>query len=122
MPGAYRHPEHLTIETYGAGDFSLMEQLQEAVQYTKKEQLLESLETVDETLYAQIDARLQSTYPYEEEVNLRTKVSVSELKHRNMVLEPGDEEALAVPLVLPFQQSVVGLAAEHVMSSSWHYK
>ncbi|MDD7177136.1 MAG: helicase-exonuclease AddAB subunit AddA, partial [Lachnospiraceae bacterium] len=38
MPGAYRHPEHLTIETYGAGDFSLMEQLQEAVQYTKKEQ------------------------------------------------------------------------------------
>lgn len=95
MPGAYRHPEHLTIETYGAGDFSLMEQLQEAVQYTKKEQLLESLETVDETLYAQIDARLQSTYPYEEEVNLRTKVSVSELKHRNMVLEPGDEEALA---------------------------
>ena len=28
-------------------------------------------------------------------MSLRTKISVSELKHRNMILEPGDEEALA---------------------------
>ncbi|MBO5154287.1 MAG: helicase-exonuclease AddAB subunit AddA [Eubacterium sp.] len=95
MPGAYRHPEHLSIETYTAGDFSLMEQLQEAERFTEKEQLLETLGSVDETLYAQIDERLQSSYPYEEEVSLRTKISVSELKHRNMILEPGDEEALA---------------------------
>lgn len=95
MPGAFRHPEHLSIETYTAGDFSLMEQLQEAERFTEKEQLLESLESVNETLYAQIDERLQSSYPYEEEVSLRTKISVSELKHRNMILEPGDEEALA---------------------------
>lgn len=95
MPGAYRHPEHLSIETYAAGDFSLMEQLREAEYFTEKEQLLESLKSVDETLYAQIDERLQSRYPYEEEVSLRTKISVSELKHRNMILEPGDEEALA---------------------------
>lgn len=95
MPGAYRHPEHLSIETYGAGDFFLMEQLREAESYTEKEQLLESLEAVDELLYAQIDERLQSRYPYEEEISLRTKISVSELKHRNMILEPGDTEALA---------------------------
>ena len=95
MPGAYRHPEHLSIETYTAGDFSLMEQLQEAERYTEKEQFVESLESVDETLYEQIDERLKSSYPYEEEVALRTKISVSELKHRNMILEPGDEEALA---------------------------
>lgn len=95
MPGAYRHPEHLSIETYGAGDFSLMEQLRSAESYTEKEQLLESLEAVNESVYAQIDERLQSRYPYEEEVSLRTKISVSELKHRNMILEPGDTEALA---------------------------
>lgn len=95
MPGAYRHPEHLSIETYTAGDFSLIEQFQEAESYNEKEQLLESLESVDERLYEQIDERLQSSYPYEEEVSLRTKISVSELKHRNMILEPGDEEALA---------------------------
>ena len=95
MPGAYRHPEHLSIERYTAEDFTLVEQLQEAERYTEKEQLLESLEEVDETLYALIDERLQSVYPYEEEVSLRTKISVSELKHRNMILEPGDAEALA---------------------------
>lgn len=95
MPGAYRHPEHLSIETYSAGDFSLIEQLEEAERFNGKEQLFEALESVDETLYAQIDERLQSCYPYEEEVSLRTKISVSELKHRNMILEPGDEEALA---------------------------
>ena len=95
MPGAYRHPEHLSIERYTAEDFTLVEQLQEAERYTEKEQLFESLEEVDETLYALIDERLQSVYPYEEEVSLRTKISVSELKHRNMILEPGDAEALA---------------------------
>lgn len=95
MPGAYRHPEHLSIETYASEKFSLLEQLREAESYTEKEQLLESMEAVDETLYAQIDERLQSRYPYEEEVSLRTKISVSELKHRNMILEPGDEEAFA---------------------------
>ena len=95
MPGAYRHPEHMSVEIYEAGDFVLMEQLQEAERYTGKEQLLESLETVDDALFQQINERLQSAYPYAEEVSLRTKISVSELKHRNMILEPGDEEALA---------------------------
>jgi ATP-dependent helicase/nuclease subunit A len=41
-----------------------------------------------------MDARLCQTYPYQEEVSLRTKISVSELKRKNMVLEPGDAEAL----------------------------
>ena len=95
LPGAYRHPEHLSIETYAAGDFTLLEQIQEAEGFVEKEQLLASLEEIDTALYEQIDERLRSTYPYEEEVSLRTKLSVSELKHRNMILEPGDEEALA---------------------------
>lgn len=130
MPGAYCHPEHLSVEIYAPEKFSLLEQLQEAESYTRKEQLLESLETVNETLYAQIDRRLQSSYPYEEEVSLRTKISVSELKHRNMILEPGDEEALAwyakedepelyVPLFIrgdaPHQGALRGTAMHRMM-------
>ena len=95
MPGAYRHPEHLSIETYEGSDFVMHEQLHEAEQYIQKEQLLEQLEDVDPQVYEAIDVRLHSRYPYEDEVTLRTKVSVSEIKHRNMILEPGDEEALA---------------------------
>ena len=95
MPGALCHQEHLSVETYAAGDFTLIGQLEDAVHYTQKEQLFESLAAVDETLYAQIDERMQSRYPFEEEVSLRTKISVSELKHRNMILEPGDVEAMA---------------------------
>lgn len=83
------------IETYGAGDFQLMDTLQKVENYTKKEQLLDSLESVDEALYKEIDERLEAVYPYETEVSMRTKVSVSEIKRRNMILEPGDEEALA---------------------------
>lgn len=95
MPGAFQHPEHFSVELYETGDFTLIEQLEEAVQFTQKEQLFESLVAVDEKLYAQIDERLQSRYPFEEEVSLRTKISVSELKHRNMILEPDDTEAMA---------------------------
>lgn len=95
MPGAYRHPEHLSIETYEGSDFVMHEQLHETEQYIQKEQLLGQLEDVDPQVYETIDERLRSSYPYEDEVALRTKVSVSEIKHRNMILEPGDEEALA---------------------------
>lgn len=95
LPGAFRHPEHLSIETYEAGDFRLIESLQETQEYIEKEQLLDALSDVDEALYAQIDERLKAVYAYEDEVTLRTKISVSELKHRNMILEPGDEQALA---------------------------
>lgn len=95
MPGAYRHPEHLSIETYEAAQFVMQERLQEAEQYVQKEQLMEQLEDIDPQIYEEIDMRLHNRYPYEDEVTLRSKVSVSEIKHRNMILEPGDEEALA---------------------------
>lgn len=95
MPGAYRHPEHLAIEICEAEQFVMHTQLHEAEQYIQKEQLMEQLEHADPQIYEVIDERLRSRYPYEDEVELRTKVSVSEIKHRNMILEPGDEEALA---------------------------
>ncbi len=95
LPGAYQHSEHFEIETYEASDFAFAEELKEVQVYLEKEQLLEHLEHVDESLYEQIDQRLQYVYDFEEEVSLRTKMSVSELKHRNMILEPGEEDTLA---------------------------
>ena len=34
MPGAFQYPEHLDIETYTAADFTLIEQLEAAENYT----------------------------------------------------------------------------------------
>lgn len=84
-----------SIETCAADDFRLSDTLQRAECYVEKEQLLESLSTVDGALVEAIDERLRAAYPHEAEVSMRTKISVSEIKHRNMILEPGDEEALA---------------------------
>ncbi len=95
LPGAFAHTLNLCIETYEAGDFQLTDTLQSVEHYVEKEQLLEGLGAVDEKLYGQIDERLCAVYPYEAEVSMRTKISVSEMKHRNMILEPGDLEALA---------------------------
>ncbi len=88
-------PARFCIETYEAGDFQLMDTLEKTERYVEKEQLLESLTSVDGALYDEIDKRLEAVYPYEAEVSMRTKISVSEIKRRNMILEPGDEEALA---------------------------
>lgn len=95
MPGVYRHPEHLKVETYSAGEFQFMDQLEQAEHFVEAGQLLDTVKDVDETVYDAIDKRLQIAYPYEEEISLRTKISVSELKHRNMIFEPGEEETLA---------------------------
>ena len=95
LPGAYSHPEHFSIETWSGVDFSVQKQLTLASHELQREQLLAQMDEVDGKLYAAIDERLRATYPYEAEVTLPNKMSVSELKHRNMVFEPGEEETLA---------------------------
>jgi ATP-dependent helicase/nuclease subunit A len=95
MPGAYRHPEHLSIETFEPSELTMLEKLGDAEAYLEREQLLDGLEQVDGALYHEIEERMSSTYAWQEEVSLKTKVSVSELKHRNMILEPGDTGTLA---------------------------
>jgi ATP-dependent helicase/nuclease subunit A len=95
MPGAYRHPEHLSIETFEPQELTLLEQLHEKEIFLEREALLDGLEPVDAELYRQIAERMDSTYAWQEEVSLKTKVSVSELKRRNMILEPGDAQTLA---------------------------
>lgn len=95
LPGAYAHPEHFSIETYGAGESRLTGQMREAERYIGKERLADAAASADPYIIKQIDDRLCFAYPYEHELQLRSKISVSEIKHRNMILEPGDEEALA---------------------------
>lgn len=94
LPGAYQHPEHFLIEPHDADTFMLQEHLHEAEKYMQMEELAEGVEHVDKTVYAAVDERLRSTYAYGEDVALRTKISVSEIKHRNMVFGSDDDNAL----------------------------
>lgn len=95
LSGAYRHPEHLELVVYDAADFALRANLREAQAQLQKEQLLEMLTQADEESGRRIAERFAAVYPYAEEVTMRSKVSVSELKHKNMRFEPEDTQALA---------------------------
>lgn len=56
----------------------------------KKEELLQTIELADKEEIEKLNQDLSYKYPMKEEIALKTKVSVSELKHRNMVF--GEEE------------------------------
>ena len=57
----------------------------------EKEQLLEHIREADTK---ELTERLSYCYPKMEEVSLKTKISVSELKHRDMVFEPEEEQTV----------------------------
>ncbi len=59
-------------------------------------QLLASLQEPEPIWKDQITARLSYVYPYEEEVSMKTKISVSELKHRAMERLIEEEQAAQV--------------------------
>lgn len=59
-----------------------------------KEELLERIEHAGGEALAQMEERLSFVYPRQEEVSLKTKVSVSELKHQAMVFEPEEAESV----------------------------
>lgn len=93
--GAYRHPEHLELTVYDAADFALRGDIREVQAKLQKEQLLETLTQADEESSSRIAERFSAVYPYEDEVTMQSKVSVSELKRRSMHIEPEDTQALA---------------------------
>lgn len=59
-----------------------------------KEELLERIHCAGEEETEQIKERLSYCYPKQEEVTLKTKVSVSELKHQAMVFTPEEENTV----------------------------
>ena len=77
---------------YHTQQLQLQEAVEEAEQRLDFMQLRQLYKTADETLYKQMDQRLSWSYPYEGDTDLKTKISVSELKHRTMPVF--DEEML----------------------------
>lgn len=74
---------------------------QEELAYGVKEELTKlelavRLKEKEETVGKQVQERLAYVYPYEEEEDMRTKVSVSEIKHRAMDRMMAEETAEAV--------------------------
>ena len=59
-----------------------------------KEELLDQIERVDQEDLMRMEERLSFIYPRQEEVSLKTKVSVSELKHQAMIFEPEEAETV----------------------------
>ncbi len=95
MPAAYAHPQHFSTEYYADADFLAYEKREEKKELFDRVQLCELCKEVDEGLYERIDDRFRASYPYEEEVTLVNKLSVSEIKKRHMLFEESDEAKIA---------------------------
>ncbi|MGN0482632.1 MAG: helicase-exonuclease AddAB subunit AddA [Lachnospiraceae bacterium] len=50
----------------------------------KREEFEQQVKQVDASVYASLEKKLSYVYPFEKEANVKTKVSVSELKHKAM--------------------------------------
>ncbi len=84
-------------------DLALAEAEHAAAQELTRVELLARLQQPVPEWDEKVAERLAYVYPYEEESTMRTKVSVSELKHR--VLDRLLEEELADQIVRPLQQA-----------------
>ena len=70
-------------------------------------ELLAQLQQRDESLAKQIEKRLSYVYPFEEEEDMRTKISVSEIKHRAM------DRIMAEETMEIQKENVFGQETEH---------
>lgn len=73
------------------------EMLEAADQAFGKQSFLMSMQEVDPKIYEKIETELAYTYPYQEDTERKSKVSVSELKHRAMEEYEEEVEQLYVP-------------------------
>ncbi|MDD6039254.1 MAG: helicase-exonuclease AddAB subunit AddA [bacterium] len=94
LPCALANPEYFAVEIYRAEDFHIQDELKITENLVQKDLFLQSVDDADELIVQELDEKLTWPYPYEEEVMLRTKVSVSELKHRAMQIDPMEEQSL----------------------------
>jgi len=78
---------------YGCSDLMLSGAAQEAVNRLEYRGVRNLYRMADRDLCGQIDGKLSWKYAYEKDTGLKTKISVSELKHRNMVLEEDEPPA-----------------------------
>lgn len=94
LPALYSYPEKYEIRVFGETD-ARAGHLKEAVRtLLTKEQVKRAVQTADKELLEKIEERLSFVYPFEAEKDIKTKVSVSEIKHQRMQFEPEEMETV----------------------------
>ena len=94
LPALYSYPEKYEIRMFGETD-ARAGHLKEAVRtLLTKEQVKRAVKTADKELLEKIEERLSFAYPFEAEKDIKTKVSVSEIKHQRMQFEPEEMETV----------------------------
>lgn len=94
LPALYSYSEKYEIRVFGETD-ARAGHLQEVVRaMLTKEQVKRAVKTADKELLEKIEERLAFSYPFEAEKDIKTKVSVSEIKHQRMQFEPEEMETV----------------------------
>ncbi len=91
MPACILNPDHFKLKIYTDEDFKaydLNDAIDKSIDLVSMDVLLNN---VDPDIYESIDRKLSFIYPFSGMADFKRKVSVSELKHRDMVFP--DEEA-----------------------------
>ncbi|MCR5388312.1 MAG: helicase-exonuclease AddAB subunit AddA [Lachnospiraceae bacterium] len=92
MPSCILHPDHFKLKVYTDEDFKaydLNDAIDKSIDLVSMEVLLNH---ADPDVYESIDRKLSFIYPFSGMADLKRKVSVSELKHRDMVFPDEDGE------------------------------
>lgn len=90
VPSAINNPSDFIISHIFEKDIKLAESANKAQLIESALQVIEQTSDCDEDIYKQIEGRFATGYKYQAEVDLKSKLSVSEIKHKFMNL-PGDE-------------------------------
>ena len=84
-PAVLSYPDKYCFTFVDASDLVLVTAKEMAKSTLAKEVLLEQIRRADETLVTEYRSRFAYEYPYKQEMNKKSKYSVSELKHDSMV-------------------------------------
>ena len=84
-PAVLSYPEKYGFTFVNAADLVLVTAKSMAEKTVQKEVLLEKIRHADESLVKEYKTRFSYEYPYKQEMNKKSKYSVSELKHDSMV-------------------------------------
>ncbi len=90
LPAAAGSRMLFQIRIYHCGELKILEAAEAAVSRLDASRMRTLHQTAVREVYEQIDQKLSWKYPFEADTVLKTKISVSELKHRNKVPETAE--------------------------------
>lgn len=94
LPAIYSYGDKYRVQTFKKKDF-----IEAQIAYTlknmlEKEQVKNLSKLADAGIYEKIEKRLSFSYPFENEKDIRTKVSVSDIKHAHMEFTEEEKETV----------------------------